>query len=395
MSKMSKKKSVMQRVDIQVALFVTILVVLSSLIVFFFAYTQSYKQMISSLATRVNSIAEYVDKRIPASVFIEITDEADMLTQAYQEGQLLLSEIREISCAQYLYTATKNKDGKLIYHIDGLSMDNNDFRKPGDLIEPDFQKDLATALSGTVVMPGVIMNTEWGDVFVAYYPLHSNGEKGAVIGALGIEFPANREYKAFQQIRYMTPFVILLTCILAFFTSKVLFRRISNPHFKDLANTDSLTGLKNRNAYDLDIENFIQSKKIKSYALLLADLNSLKIVNDQLGHKMGDDYIKILANALKAQENEHHISYRIGGDEFATFFFNPTEKEVTDFIANIKQHLEQSKAIIPFCSVSVGYAISDKLDHTTWATTQIDADIELYRDKKSFYENNNVYDSRK
>ncbi len=390
-----KKKSTIQRVDIQVALLVSILVVLSSSIVYYYSYSQSYAQMINSLKDRVNSIALYVDENISSSIFTEITSANDMHLPAYAEAKKLLSEVRDISCAQYLYTATTNEEGKLIYHIDGLAEDDQDFRKPGHLIEPDFQADLLTALKGKIVMPGVIKNTEWGDVFVAYYPVHDK-DTAKTIGAIGLEFPANREYKAFQKIRRVTPIIILITCIVAFFISRYLFRRISNPHFKDLSNTDFLTGLKNHNAFALDIENLIEAGKTNSYTLVLADLNSLKAANDQFGHKAGDEYIKNFARALSDQANDNHITYRIGGDEFAIFFFDASQSEVEDFIIAVKNALiKHAKASIPFCSAAIGYAMSDKLTYETWEKTQIEADKALYLDKKEFYQTHQKCDNRR
>ncbi len=389
-----RKKTALQRVDVQVAILVTILVVFSCIVVYFFAYTLSYNQMIDTLKERVHCIAVYVENEIPSSVFTEVTQKSDVETEAYQEVQEFLSEVREISSAQYLYTATKNADGELIYHIDGLPIEDKDFRHPGDLIEAEFQSELSQALKGAIVMPGDIKNTEWGDVFVAYYPVH-NKKRTHIIGAIGLEFPANHQYEAFRRIRYMTPFVILITCLIAFFTSRILFRRISNPHFKDLSNTDSLTGLKNRNAYDLDLENLIQSNRTGSFAIMLADLNSLKNVNDKYGHKLGDEYIKCFARALKSQENDNHVAYRIGGDEFAVFFFNPNKENIDSFVQTIKVKLkEEASAKIPFSSVAIGYAIAENLNYSSWVSAQTEADMALYRDKKSFYENNQKCDNR-
>ncbi len=390
-----KVKKAIQRVDLQVALLVAVFVVISCFVIFYFAYTLSYKQMVVSLADRVHSIAMYVDKKISASIFKDINSPDDMQTPAYEEAHEFLSDVREASTAQYIYTATKNEKGVFIYHIDGLSYGDRHFRKPGDLIEEDFQDDLAKALTDTVVLPNDIKKTAWGDVFVAYYPIHGKDNK-EVIGALGIEFPAKNEYKAFQYIRNMTPLVILVACILAFFTSRFLFRRISNPHFKDLSNTDALTCLKNRNAYELDMENLIQSERVENYAIVLADLNGLKAVNDKFGHKKGDEYIKNFANILIEHNKEDYVNYRIGGDEFAIFFFDPYESVVLDFIQVVKTSLqEKTEADMPFCSVAMGYAFCDKLTADSLEKTQAQADSKLYADKKAFYENNKSFNNRK
>ncbi len=390
-----KKKTAVQRVDIQVTVLVAVLIVISTSIVFYFSYALSYRQMLQSLEDRVTSLALYLDDELPASLFADITTQEDMSSKAYLDAQAFLSRVREVSSAKYLYTATKNKEGKLIYHIDGLPASDEDFRKPGDLIEKDFIEDLTKALANKVVMPGDIKNTAWGDVFVAYYPFH-NTETGEVIGAIGIEFPATREADAYFYIRTLIPLVMLFTCLVASVISHILFRRISNPHFKDLSNTDSLTGLKNRNAYDLDMENLISSQRIKKHALILADLNGLKTVNDRDGHKAGDMYIQQFADILKEQSHESHVSYRIGGDEFATFFFEPTPEVVTAFMTTIKTRLEKTMGeTSAYGSVSVGCAFAEKLTVDSWKNIQAEADLALYQDKKAFYATHENCDNRR
>ncbi len=390
-----KNTSAVQRVDLQVTVLVAFLLIIAATVVFFFAYTLSYRQMLQTLEDRVSSLALYVDKELPSSLFTQITTSEDMSSQEYKDAKLFLSRVREISSAKYLYTAARNKDGQLIYHIDGLPRDDKDFRKPGDLIEKDFQADLNLALDGHIVMPGDIKNTEWGDVFVAYYPVHSK-EHNTIIGAIGVEFPATREYEAFSQIRFLTPFVIFMTCLVGSILSHFLFRRISNPHFKDLSNTDSLTGLKSRNSYDLDISNLIQSKKVKKFALVLADLNGLKSINDQQGHAVGDMYIQQFAKVIMKFDSKYHVSYRIGGDEFASFFFNPTEQELEEFMQNIKKALKNSLEIkSTFSGVSMGYALADELTQESWKQVQAEADVALYEDKKAFYATHSKFDNRR
>ncbi len=386
-----KQKSFYNRVDIQVGILVTVLVVISCFVVFIFAYSLSYKQMINSLAARVSDIANYVDANMENDAFLE---SCEVTSEEYKNAQAFLLEIREISSAQYLYTAIRNANGQLVYLVDGLPSTDSDFRLPGDPIEADFIDDLSLALEGNIVMPDDIKNTEWGDVFVAYYPIHE-GTTDEVIGAIGIEFPASAQYEAFKYIRLTTPIKIILTCLLAFFISRALFRRISNPHFKDLSNTDSLTGLKNRNAYQLDLDNFMESGRVKKHALLLADLNSLKLVNDQLGHKMGDEYIKSFAKAIIGLESDKHIAYRIGGDEFAILFLEPSLDDIENYIKLVKMRLKENAEKIPFASVAIGYAFCDVLNETTWEQTQIDADFMLYQDKKAFYDNNQLIDKRR
>ncbi len=387
------KKLTLQRVDIQVATLIAVMVIISGFILFLFAYTLSYREMINSLEERVNAIAEYTEKTLNPNVFQTVLSKEQIEDENYITAHKLLSTIKEISSAQYLYTATKRKDGTLIYHIDGLDESSEDFRYPGDLIEPDFQPDLERALNNEIVMPDDIINSAWGDVFVAYYPIHD--KNGNVIGALGVEFPANKQYEAYRYIRILTPFILLITCIIAIFISGYLFRRISNPHFRDLSNTDSLTKLKNRNAYTLDVNNLIRSNRISNCALVLADLNSLKVVNDKFGHKAGDEYISAFASSIESSSDKDHVAYRIGGDEFAIIFFNVTQERLETYCEKVKRTLVINCAVdSPCCGVSMGYAFCEANTEEAFEKMQVEADQALYANKKSFYEAHSHLDKR-
>ena len=86
-----------------------------------------------------------------------------------------------------------------------------------------------------------------------------------------------------------------------------------------LAYKDSLTGVKNRTAYDemsaeLDVK--IKIGYVDAFALLVADINGLKLTNDKYGHEVGNKLIK-RASKIICDVFKHSPVYRVGGDEFA------------------------------------------------------------------------------
>jgi len=90
------------------------------------------------------------------------------------------------------------------------------------------------------------------------------------------------------------------------------------------AETDALTGLHNRGAYDLRLrEAMLRSQRQhEPMCLLLFDLDHFKQVNDTHGHQYGDEYLKKMAHAMRAAVREHvDILCRMGGDEFAAIAF--------------------------------------------------------------------------
>ena len=92
-----------------------------------------------------------------------------MNKECYQELKERMEEIRDIGDLRYLYTAKRNDEGTLVYVVGGLPEDADDFRYPGDAIEPEIQSEWERALSGETVLPEKILDTDWGNIFIAYY----------------------------------------------------------------------------------------------------------------------------------------------------------------------------------------------------------------------------------
>lgn len=92
-----------------------------------------------------------------------------------------------------------------------------------------------------------------------------------------------------------------------------------------LAETDALTGLYNRRAFDARLKQvFLHTMRQKSspVSLLFFDLDFFKEINDQYGHQAGDEQLKKMANALrKVIREDVDFAFRFGGDEFAVVIF--------------------------------------------------------------------------
>lgn len=81
--------------------------------------------------------------------------------------------MRKLKSLRYLYTAKRNEAGKLIYLIDGLDMDAKDFAYPGDPIEEEVIPYLEAVLDGEISFSQDIIDTHWGHIFAAFYPVYS------------------------------------------------------------------------------------------------------------------------------------------------------------------------------------------------------------------------------
>ncbi|MDA8094917.1 MAG: GGDEF domain-containing protein [Betaproteobacteria bacterium] len=91
------------------------------------------------------------------------------------------------------------------------------------------------------------------------------------------------------------------------------------------AETDALTGLLNRRAFDDRVEcafNRTQRQKDESLCLALFDLDHFKEINDEFGHQAGDAYLRKMADAMRSViRRDVDYAFRFGGDEFAMLIF--------------------------------------------------------------------------
>lgn len=116
----------------------------------------------------------------------------DMQSGSYQRLQNRLDALRRNKFIRYLYTAARDDDGTFIYVVDGLSQKAEDFACPGTPIEPEMFPYLETALSGKTVYSSDILDTTWGYIYTACYPIMD--ENGQVAGALCMEISMDSIY---------------------------------------------------------------------------------------------------------------------------------------------------------------------------------------------------------
>lgn len=115
--------------------------------------------------------------------------------------------------------------------------------------------------------------------------------------------------------------------------------------YQDMANKDSLTGVKNKRAYaqaEAELDDYIAKCTQPPFAIVVCDINGLKEVNDTKGHNAGDAFIRnacsIICNIFK-----HSPVFRIGGDEFAVIMKGSDYDERTHLMAELNKVLEANK----------------------------------------------------
>lgn len=112
----------------------------------------------------------------------------------------------------------------------------------------------------------------------------------------------------------IAPLVILATIILIAYTINIFQRRL-----EDMAVTDKLTGLGNRQSFDMAVDLAIKRFKRdeKPLSLIILDIDWFKKINDTLGHLAGDEAIKRVGEIASQNVRESDVVCRWGGEEFA------------------------------------------------------------------------------
>ena len=162
---------------------------------------------------------------------------------------------------------------------------------------------------------------------------------------------------------------ILFLLIVASLFSTILFymiRRVANEKlkeekenskaFKSMANTDSLTGVRNKHAYmetEAQLNSWIREGAVDKLALVACDINGLKYVNDTQGHAAGDKLIKD-ACSLICNVFNHGSVYRTGGDEFVVLLsgkgYDTREETIANFNRQVEENIKGNGVV-----VSIGY----------------------------------------
>ena len=160
------------------------------------AYTKTALETeIARDTASADAVHKLVDEKIGRENFLQIKDRSDEDTQFYKDISSYLNEIRTLNSTRYIYTATRNEEGKLIYVVDGLDSDAGDVRHPGDYIEDEMIPYIERALSGENVYSQDIVDTTWGPIFTACYPVRSNLDgTGDIVGAFCIEMDMQSAY---------------------------------------------------------------------------------------------------------------------------------------------------------------------------------------------------------
>ncbi|WP_417310915.1 EAL domain-containing protein [Devosia sp.] len=161
----------------------------------------------------------------------------------------------------------------------------------------------------------------------------------------------------------------------------------SNSQLRELAERDTLTGLRNRYVFDTTLSSELERAKRNSsqLALLFLDVDNFKRINDVLGHQAGDDFLKDIARRLEGVIRSSDTLCRLGGDEFAILVSDLEHLEKVRVLSD--RVLEAMRPPISLMGQSLSITVSVGIaSYPHCASSPMElmkcADVAMYRSKE-------------
>jgi diguanylate cyclase len=159
--------------------------------------------------------------------------------------------------------------------------------------------------------------------------------------------------------------------------------------YKRIAHTDSLTRLANRRAFDDRLAAIFNNSVTKSAtALVLADIDNFKKVNDRFGHPVGDKILATVASVIRANVRRDVFVARTGGEEFALIIEGVSSEDVMSTCERIRHALEttpfkNSRTRVDYGPVTMSIGVCMASEAKDPGELYSNTDIALYSAKHS------------
>lgn len=207
----------------------------------------------------------------------------------------------------------------------------------------------------------------------------------------------------FRALMLLAPFVLIVISYLVNDRTKLFRQNVvageelrkqaaelerANERLTQQAFYDTLTNLPNRALFTDRVRASLERKKRyhdHSLAILFLDLDRFKVINDSLGHIMGDQLLGMVANRLKKHARSIDTVARFGGDEFAVLLEEIKEiSSVTDIVTRLQGEMTSPFNVFGhqiFVTISIGIVLSTMAEYKSPDELLRDADTAMYQAK--------------
>lgn len=144
-----------------------------------------------------------------------------------------------------------------------------------------------------------------------------------------------------QKAHYGALLVILLAVLLAIIVLWAYRTKRMQMAFRRLAETDTLTGISNRDHFTKNVEQALieAGRKSEQLGLIMFDLDNFKSINDRYGHSTGDWVLKKVIEAIRPVCRKQDCIGRIGGEEFAILLRSSDLESAVSMAERFREHI--------------------------------------------------------
>ena len=402
---------------------------------------QSDSAMKSLINKNMLDIANTAAGLLDGDALSALTEE-DVDGEVFNDVKEKLSVFQNNADIEFIYAVRQIDEDTFVFTVDPDPVDPGQFGE--EIVVTD---GVRKAGKGIAAVDDAPMADRWGNFYSAYSPVFDS--LGNVAGIVGIDFDAawydEQVWNHTITITAVTILSVVIGCVVIFIITNGVRKRFKElgsglsrlsasvdqlmeevgttsrsasaeeisasgdeieilgqkiqtmqsdmavymDYLKKQAYTDSLTKVGNSTAYH-ELAQKLESRIAEgsaSFFVIIFDVNSLKMINDKLGHENGD---KIICAAAEAIAKAYGVkrTFRIGGDEFAVVkeYVEDSEMAVVDEeIAAFNEH-EKEKGGILTLAVSRGVAHFQPGEDHSFKEVFARADKTMYEEKKRYYQ---------
>jgi len=343
-----------------------------------------------ALRTHVGEMGQVAASVIDGDLHRRLLDPANYTDALYAEALKPLVRFHSADPnIYYLYTMVE-RDGVAHFVLDTAEapelktdrkLEKSAYMERFD-IDPQYDDDdwlQQLAARKTYVNP-TFEKDDYGIFLTATSPIYDS--QGRYSGFVGVDFDLDYYFASesrFRGIAIGSMIVALLASLiiglLAARYYAVIQRRMQELYETSIR--DSLTGLLNRRGAMVAVSKSL-SQHAATYAMLLIDIDNLKLINDLQGHATGDAVLARVAEAIRETIGDNDRCARFGGDEFIVLSPNRDAEAAMDLAKLILNKLSRHEMPIAGVNfkVSIGIAVHDGA-HAEFAKMYADADSAL------------------
>ncbi len=230
-----------------------------------------------------------------------------------------------------------------------------------------------------------------GEVIRVLQPVIT-GASGQAVGVLELYLPneaiaahlKEQMRRAYERLGVCLAGLYVVLALISWSTTRSLRRHAARHRHEALH--DGLTGLPNRAAFRARAETALEAagRGGPGGAIVLADLNRFKEVNDTLGHHAGDELLQVVAQRLTGALRAGDTVARLGGDEFGIILPGAAADEVVDLLAGVRDVVAQEVTLdgVPL-SIEASFGVALYPAHGTDVEELLQrADAAMYQGKR-------------